>query len=807
MFWGYFIVNLVLLEVETAEQGPSVSKGEFRNCAIRKYHYTDKVLDKELKEAIMDLRKLGLSYSDILFQAKVDPLFLSNVFGSMDFPVPKPPPRTTAATSTATASATTNTTITTTTTNSAEKRSASSSSSGGGASSNIPPKEPAQNTVEPPSRPKSVPGLSQSQVPSRAPSRFGSDRWSQKLNIEVSDDEESDNESAAGSRQSSVNGCRSAKPNAPLKEKLRLEKEISELMRKMEAQKGVKNQQRKAAGTSPSVTPPIADSQPSSSGMSTPADSSRVSSTPVAPAQELRNKWAQALKRREEVRKRVSEYESKLNEFNVSNIEKEVDQLKRLLEEKMKAVMEAAYQSASVRAQHEAAERENAAAENEVKELEQQMLEIERQQQQEQQQGQKKEEEMHQKEVEITLQKKETVDENLHEECAAEEMELDDQPLQPAEDVTMNDNGGSDVQDASAAATDANMTQQKPENLPPLSTTDAGEQGTAQEDMAKSNNDVSTATETVKVSATVQHNEHNTRPEAVKMDVRGPSETTKESETVHVSTTIGNTEQNVQSESKETGHRDLPEKKKESETFQSSATVQSTEQNSQSEPMQVDRPDDSETGGESRPIEIDSSQPEDEEMSEAPETIPDTKIKGEDTTQGSVNMSSDKHIEVVDLLSDSEDEAAQPLPANETHHQEKAPTAVQPQAQDTTSAIQPQIQETTTTFQHQSQENASSVNPQFEDAHSSEPPSKDGAHVAENENQQPNEAEKKCSTVEDELDHPVKRKFYDMELVSSNRPEERASTHANPSRIFRSNSSNISPPSADSGHSGSALST
>lgn len=643
----------------------------------------------------MDLRKLGLSYSDILFQAKVDPAFLSNVFGSMDFPVPKPSRNTATATATTTASAmttaTTTTTTTTTTTNPSEKGPIRSSSSGD-TNDNITAKEPAQNTIEPPSRPKSATeiSISQSQLPSRTPSRFGSDRWSQKLNIEVSDDDESDNESTAGSKQPSLNGGGSSRANAPLKERQRLEKEINDLMRKMEAQKAVKNQQRKAVDTSPSVTPPVADSRPSSSGVS----------TPVAPSQELRNKWNQALKRREEVRKRVSEYESKLNEYNVSNIEKEVDQLKRLLEEKMKAVMEAAYESASVRAQHEAAERENAAAENEVRELEQQMLEIERQQQQEQRQRQK-EEEMHQKE---------TVDENLHEECAVEEMEMDDQPLQPTDDVAMNDNDGSGGQDVAPEPSDVHASQEKPESERSQPTT-SGAQEKMQGDAAKMKSNVSTATETVQVSATVQNNQHNAQSESTEKDHKDPSETDKEAKTVQVSTTFQNTEQTTQSESMQMDHQDL-----------------------------------SETGEESRPIEIDSSQPEDEEMSEAHETVPVAKIKGEETAQGTTTVSSGKHIEVVDLLSDSESENAQL--ANETHHQEDAPSTVQPQAQ----------------------ENTATVNPQFEDAHSPEPPSKDDyADVAQKESNPPNEAEK-SSSIENELEHPSKRKFQDLELVSSNRP-------------------------------------
>lgn len=609
----------------------------------------------------MDLRKLGLSYSDIMFQAKVDPEFLSNVFGSLDFPVPKPP----RSAATATATATTTTTTTTTTT---EKRPASSSSA---TANHIPAKDPTLNTNEPPSRPKSASTISQSQVPSRAPSRFGSDRWSQKLNIEVSDEEDSDNDSNTAEKQPSLNGSGSSKPNASLKEKQRLEKEINDLMRKMEVQKAVKSQQKKA-----SVTPPVVDSQPSSSGASTPVDSTRTSTTPAAgPAQGLRDRWAQALKKREEVRKRVLEYENKLREFNVGNIEQEVEQLKRLLEDKMKAVMEAAYQSASVRAQHEAAERENAAAENEVRELEQQVLEIERQQQQQEEYQRQRDEEIH-----INAQKKETVDDNLHEECAAEEMELDDQPLQPTKDVAVDNSAVSGEQEVSMNVTES-------QQRAPLTN--------GQEDPAPVNS--STAVET--------------------------------------------------------------------ETVQTSTTVQNHEQNTLSYPMQTDRQAPSQTGEESSPIEIASSQPEDEEMSEADELIPDAKIKGEEVTQTSTTVSSGKHVEVVDLLSDSENESQPSLEMNENH----CPENIQPPVENETHSQEniPPNQPASTNETHV-QQNPSPVDSQFEDAHSPEPPSQiNEPDVAEKENQ-PNEAEQ-SSIVADEIEHPLKRKFYDMELVGSKR--------------------------------------
>lgn len=388
--------------------------------------------DKELKEAILDLRRLGLKFGDILSQGNVDSSFLSALYNAMDFPF-----------------SLSNDTDNNTGNNERHSVISGSGESYGATSEKLFGTSSMENNNKTKSnhplhvhRAKSDHDSSHLSSQKQQPSfyfetklsqesakptsnnrsiRFGSDRWSQKLNVEVSDDDDDDDDddiygqdsekasinSISGYRQphgrNSDNSAISesvSRTGTPQEEKQRLQKQINDLLQKMEAKKALESMNSKGENNDNSdiVTdndirgPQSVDSgesrnstQVSNSGSVTPIGAITVGASNAM--QELRSKWQRAIERRESVRRKVSDYEGELRQLDVGYIENEIDQLKKLLEEKMKSVVDATFKSATVRAQYQAAEQEETAVNNEVDNLERQLTELEsRQKQQEQEQ-------------------------------------------------------------------------------------------------------------------------------------------------------------------------------------------------------------------------------------------------------------------------------------------------------------------------------------------------------------------------------------------------------------------------------------
>uniref|UniRef100_A0A060TD09 ARAD1D03498p n=1 Tax=Blastobotrys adeninivorans TaxID=409370 RepID=A0A060TD09_BLAAD len=337
---------------------------------------------KVVREALLDLVKLGLSFSEIQSQSGANPTFLAMVYRQADL---IPPPVREGAVALPEAQSTPG--------SASEVHNASfqndrNSRSWPSQPSQVPqapstPSEPSapihpnsaqpspsyaypthkQGSIsQPPSRSsQSIDrGTEQMKRPHSTLPRFGSDRWSRQLNFELSDDDDDndndDNDSERATHWKWSKTTANSKPTTPLEAKYI---EMRELQKRIEALK------KKQKSSSPV---PVLSNDPETQGTATGRDEGgssqgtpipenvSVSSTPEI--QSLEGMLAEAKSRQSLVKERIADLDSQLDSVQPGRLEGEVAALRKKLDDKMNEMAQAAVRAASIRAQHSLAKTE-----------------------------------------------------------------------------------------------------------------------------------------------------------------------------------------------------------------------------------------------------------------------------------------------------------------------------------------------------------------------------------------------------------------------------------------------------------------
>ncbi|CAN6636596.1 hypothetical protein TRVA0_016S00210 [Trichomonascus vanleenenianus] len=328
--------------------------------------------DKELKEAINDLQKLGLSFYDIQAQCKANPAFLSHVFQSLEMTVPtsvgqpiapiEPMLRSLIPERSAEPAPFSQKEVVTISSNSTTPRENAAASKSGSMTRNVsrnatPPSlenvAPVRYPVGAPTLEKRKSSPSESSSFGRWPTtakraRFGDDRWSRKLCIEISDDED--------------DGLQ-AVPRAPtpLEVKKAEIKRMTALLEKIEREKKLRERLRNGQGAKeaePSlatIAPVVQSSPVTPKTESTPlpgatrrAESEGANATTSLELVQLRLRREETLAKRERINQETVALYNKVEGYKKLTLE--VERMKRQLMEKMDLKVKADVENVEVEA-------------------------------------------------------------------------------------------------------------------------------------------------------------------------------------------------------------------------------------------------------------------------------------------------------------------------------------------------------------------------------------------------------------------------------------------------------------------------